>query len=437
MNALTAEFDFRTGNVARVCRLCFQAGKQVVKRSGADAAAGGTQQAKLLADELQTTVREVGTLQDSLKESQQRSRDAERENLLLRDKVRGLEAAMAELRTSHEVALDGLEDRLEASNGALADSKKRMASYCLVAPVYKRKVRADQTMTDWKERLVVATSRAIYYYKLQEPLGLIDLSEVRSASACVPSAQTKSPLKNAAAVGQAGGLQIITSEGESYEFAMKGSDASATLWLDHVGAAIQSAQLGRLPSGDLGPGGHTARRLDYGGDPEENGGTTTDGAEGANGELRASNSDASGGPFKMGWLMKQPGQTMGFWQKRWFVVCDGTLAYYKTKSIVNPIQQLSLANADVRQVGVPGRRPNLCFQLYVPTVSRLYVMEADSAETMGEWIAAIQGAAQYAKDASLGEGEIDAAQAGADTEGSSDEDESIASEPNDVVYDSM
>ena len=53
----------------------------------------------------------------------------------------------------------------------------------------------------------------------------------------------------------------------------------------------------------------------------------------------------------MGWLHKQPGQTMGFWQRRFFVCAEGYLSYFKAEDS-KPVAKFSLAGSDARVLKV-------------------------------------------------------------------------------------
>ncbi len=379
LHAQTLAVDFKGGQDCRVCDSCYNRERQWSNHDK-DEAKRNKKAAKALADELDQAER---GLRRAVEDIEERDREIE-----------ALEAKVEQLREGKERAQRRVEE-LEGHVNATA----------LVAKVHKRKIRSDTSTTPWKERLVVASPAGIKYYKAQPSVGAVDLKTLSLVTGCIHTKET-SPVKggrngpaNASALH---GLQMIQKDGTIYEFTMPNGEHDVSLWQRHVDMLIESqADKTREARGSSFTYGSEA---DSG---EEDSRSRDDGIE----ESRRDN------PFKMGWLKKQPGST-GFWQKRWFVVSDGLIAYYKSKSIVNPIQQISLVNAEVRQIKVPGKSL-WCFQLFVPTSNRLFVMETSSSEELVQWIATIRGAAKYAQSLNLGEGNVDGE--GSDKESVTDE----------------
>ena len=123
---------------------------------------------------------------------------------------------------------------------------------------------------------------------------------------CIQSKHT-SPVKGKSTSG----LQMITKDGTIYEFSMPNGEQEVSLWQKHVDLLMQQ-------------------------ETASNPGTPVKAGHGEPAVQFSENKVRKENPFKMGWLNKKPGKT-GFWQKRWFVVSDGLIAYYKSKSIINPI----------------------------------------------------------------------------------------------------
>ncbi|QDZ19720.1 zinc finger FYVE domain-containing protein [Chloropicon primus] len=344
LNPRSLTVDFQNGNDCRVCQECYNEERQWSKRDQ---------------DEARKSKKAVRDLAEKLQMLRQ---EASEERARLLDEL-------DELREELDETLEGK----SALETRVRELESHLASTALFAQVHKRKIRSDSTTTPWKERLVVASPSGIKYYKAQQSIGSVDLSSLSLVTGCIQSKHS-SPVKGQSSSG----LQMITKDGTIYEFSMPNGEQDVDLWQKHVDLLMQNERESN-PGTPVAVHGHEAAHL------SEN-------------EIRKEN------PFKMGWLSKQPGKT-GFWQKRWFVVSDGLIAYYKSKSIINPIQQLSLVNAEARQISVPGKSL-WCFQLFVPTTNRLFVMEAPSSEELASWLSAIKGGATYAKSLKLGEGNV-------------------------------
>ena len=331
--------DFKNGNDCRVCKDCYNQERQWSKHD-VNEANKTKKAAKALAEQLNRLTGENGRLEGEVEQLEEEVERLRDGNSELERRVRDLE--------SH------------VSNTAV------------LAQVHKRKIRSDSSTTPWKERLVVASPGGIKYYKAQDSIGSVDLRSLSLVTGCIQSKHT-SPVKGKSTSG----LQMITKDGTIYEFSMPNGEQEVSLWQKHVDLLMQQ-------------------------ETASNPGTPVKAGHGEPAVQFSENKVRKENPFKMGWLNKKPGKT-GFWQKRWFVVSDGLIAYYKSKSIINPIQQLSLVNAEARQISEKGKSL-WCFQLFVPTSNRLFVMEAPSSEELASWISAIRGAAAYAKSLNLGEG---------------------------------
>jgi len=95
--------------------------------------------------------------------------------------------------------------------------------------------------------------------------------------------------------------------------------------------------------------------------------------------------------IKEGHLTKEGG---GFksWKKRWFVLKEGTLSYYKAKGDTEALGVVSLATAGRIQVTDRKKKAN---GFEIPTPSRTFYLSADSEAERQAWIDAIE----HAKDA--------------------------------------
>ena len=346
----TLAVDFKSGNDCRVCKSCYNKERQWSKRD-LDESKKNRSRAMALAEENERLESEVDTLRDDLDATTEEKVELERK---------------------------------------LAELEGHLLSTALCAQVHKRKIRSDSSTTPWKERLVVASPAGIRYYKAQQSIGKVDLKSLSLVTGCIQSKHS-SPVKGKSSTG----LQMITKDGTIYEFSMPNGEQNVTLWQKHVDFLMRgdkaASEASALPSPRASRSDSAAAEEDDHPDHLA-----------ARPVLRQVPKNA----FKMGWLNKKPGKT-GFWQKRWFVVSDGLMAYYRSKSIVNPIQQLSLANSEARQIMVQGKTP-WCLQLYVPTSNRLFVMEAPSSEELAAWLSALKAGAAYAKTLNLDEGQASA-----------------------------
>ena len=159
------------------------------------------------------------------------------------------------------------------------------------------------------------------YFKAEGRLGSIPLEEMAGAS---PIAGGGAGRRGSAPDQIQPNLMIATHGGDAYEFEVKGGEAVVALWLDQIGACMEAAQNG-------GQASLTGLALGGGLDDDDEAGLL-DGVQAL---------DAAA-PFKMGWLHKQPGQTMGFWQRRFFVGAEGYLSYFKAEEDSKPVAKFSL-----------------------------------------------------------------------------------------------
>ncbi|ELR14314.1 PH domain containing protein [Acanthamoeba castellanii str. Neff] len=98
---------------------------------------------------------------------------------------------------------------------------------------------------------------------------------------------------------------------------------------------------------------------------------------------------------KEGWLTKQGSNRS--WKKRWFVLREDGLHYYKSQSDETAAGVLSLSSAAVRPT-VAARQPDYAFEIL--TKNRAYLLHADSEEDVEEWVALLARAANRSYHAS-------------------------------------
>jgi len=87
---------------------------------------------------------------------------------------------------------------------------------------------------------------------------------------------------------------------------------------------------------------------------------------------------------KSGYLIKQ-GDTVKNWKKRWFVLRNSSLAYYKTKDDLKPIRMIPLS--ECLQVEACEKVKKNCFGFF--TSDRIFYICADTQCKMMDWINAI------------------------------------------------
>jgi len=91
---------------------------------------------------------------------------------------------------------------------------------------------------------------------------------------------------------------------------------------------------------------------------------------------------------KSGWLTKEGGSWKS-WKRRFFLLEDGKLSYFKRESDKVPKGSINLeSSGHIR--GVEYRGKKYIFQIQTP--SRTYFMQADSAQERDNWVEALNGA---------------------------------------------
>jgi Putative GTPase activating protein for Arf/PH domain len=90
---------------------------------------------------------------------------------------------------------------------------------------------------------------------------------------------------------------------------------------------------------------------------------------------------------KTGFLNKKGGDRRN-WKRRFFVLTDAHLAYYKSAHADVPVGVIQLALSKVRPAPVEDTKKAHCFQLVRP--NRVYLLQADSKEEVDDWVNAIR-----------------------------------------------
>lgn len=85
---------------------------------------------------------------------------------------------------------------------------------------------------------------------------------------------------------------------------------------------------------------------------------------------------------KEGYLTKEGGSFKS-WKKRWFVLRDGALSYYKQKGDFEPLGTISLTTAGRIQVNSTKKKANT---FEIPTPSRTYYLTADTETERHTWM---------------------------------------------------
>jgi len=90
---------------------------------------------------------------------------------------------------------------------------------------------------------------------------------------------------------------------------------------------------------------------------------------------------------KQGYLLKQSSSVRKDWKRRWFVLQDGKLYYFRGPNDLEPQHVVNVLICTVRPTVEKGLQ--FCFELISPT-KRTYLLQAQSAEEMRDWIEVFQ-----------------------------------------------
>jgi serine/threonine protein kinase len=88
---------------------------------------------------------------------------------------------------------------------------------------------------------------------------------------------------------------------------------------------------------------------------------------------------------KVGYMMKEGG-SIKTWKKRWFVLKDGELSYYKSDKDKEVTGVITLDSATAIHKGERKKHPNY-FEIVTP--SRCYAFSAETEDSRTEWVSAL------------------------------------------------
>jgi hypothetical protein len=85
--------------------------------------------------------------------------------------------------------------------------------------------------------------------------------------------------------------------------------------------------------------------------------------------------------YREGWLTKL-GSSIKNWKRRWFILKEDTLSYYRVRGDSTPAGVINLSLATVRRIK-DTKKANL-FEIITPT--RIYQIYADHPEALNDWL---------------------------------------------------
>jgi len=97
-------------------------------------------------------------------------------------------------------------------------------------------------------------------------------------------------------------------------------------------------------------------------------------------------------PAKEGYLCKR-GHVVKNWKKRWFIVKNDMLYYFKDKTDSEPLDEVPLKRSEVcpsTKMGKP-----FCFELNAKAIEKIFYIQAESDDDMNARIAAIKAASEF------------------------------------------
>ena len=325
--------------------MCFQSGMELLSIQEKEAIGAKKDRALLSTD--------LRALQETVKENRQTLQKREAAYKDLKETYDNVLREKEEQEEQFQNHFMIFSKQMENSKQTIEKLKGKLLATALTATITKRKTKSDGRKTPWKPRLVTLSYAGLEYYKSEEPLGFIPISDIVCASP-VAGGGAGSDAVNA-------NLSVSTRNGDVFDFELVGGESQVNLWLDQIDLYTDAAA-----NDGIGEG------VDSDFDEEPDGQDSEE-------------------PFRMGWLLKQPGQTMGFWQRRFFVCAEGHLSYFKGEESEKPLTKFSLAGSDARRLAVPGRS-DFCFQIFVPEKNRIFVVEAENRNDMDDWLQTLKAA---------------------------------------------
>jgi len=97
-------------------------------------------------------------------------------------------------------------------------------------------------------------------------------------------------------------------------------------------------------------------------------------------------------PAKEGYLCKR-GHVVKNWKKRWFVVKNDYLYYFRDKSDPEPVDEVPLKRSEV--AATTKMNKPFCFELIAKAIEKVFFIQAESEQEMNDWIAAIKAGSEF------------------------------------------
>ena len=103
-------------------------------------------------------------------------------------------------------------------------------------------------------------------------------------------------------------------------------------------------------------------------------------------------------PTKEGFLHKR-GVFNSAWQRRWFVLRNGMLKYFKAMGDKKERGEISVDGCHIMAVSEEKYGRTLCFEIAAPATNRVFAIHADTANDLKEWVEALQAASEFSAKA--------------------------------------
>lgn len=99
-------------------------------------------------------------------------------------------------------------------------------------------------------------------------------------------------------------------------------------------------------------------------------------------------------PYKEGYLLKK-GVFNVSWQRRYFILKDCVLYYYKTMGDAKERGNISIDGCHITSVSEDKYDKTLCFDISSPATNRVFALHADTPLELKEWINILQLSSEY------------------------------------------
>ena len=218
---------------------------------------------------------DLQTLQETVKENRQTLQKRELAYKNLKEAYDNLLREKEEQEEQFQNRFRIFSKQMENSKHTIEKLKGKLLATALTATITKRKTKSDGRKTPWKPRLVTLSYAGLEYYKSEEPLGFIPISDIVCASPVAGGGNSSDGIN--------ANISVSTRNGDVYDFELVGGESQVNLWLDQIDLYTDAAANDGI--GEAGDSDFEDEQDAQGVESEE--------------------------PFRMGWLLKQPGQTMG------------------------------------------------------------------------------------------------------------------------------